>query len=80
VLAVALRLRPGNLAVAEILALVAVVLVLDLLGMLFADHVLQTPLVSSTLLIIGSVMVVLQVALGVEIVLYALRLLGIVPG
>jgi multiple antibiotic resistance protein len=80
VLAVALRLRPGDLAIAEILGLVAVVLILDLLGMLFADRILHTPLVSSTLLIIGSVMVVLQVALGVEIMLYALRLLGIVPG
>jgi multiple antibiotic resistance protein len=80
VLVIALRLRPGTLAVAEILALVALVLTLDLLGMVFADRILHTPLVSSALLILGSVMVVLQVALGVEIVLYALRLLGIVPG
>lgn len=75
VLVVALRLRPGDLATAEILALAAAVLLLDLLAMLFADRILQAPFVSAALLILGSVMVVLQVALGVEMMLYALRLL-----
>ncbi len=81
VLVVALRLRPGNTAVAEILALAAVVLVLDLLAMLFADRILKAPFVASPLNILGATMGVLQVALGVEVILSALRLLGLIdPG
>lgn len=76
VLVVALRLRPGDLAMGEILGLTAVVLVLDLLAMLFADRIMQARIVYPALFILGSVMVVLQVALGVEVMLYALRLLG----
>jgi multiple antibiotic resistance protein len=78
VLVVTLRLRPGDLATGEILGLAAVVLILDLLAMVFADHILRAPFVSSALLILGSVMIVLQVALGIEVMLYALRLLGVV--
>jgi multiple antibiotic resistance protein len=77
VLVVALRLRPGNVAVAQILGLTAVVLVLDLLAMLYADRILKAPFVASSLNIVGAIMGVLQVALGVEVMLKALRLLGV---
>ena len=67
--------------VTEILALIAVVLVLDLLAMSFADRILKTAFVASSLNIAGAVMGVLQVAFGVEVTLFALRLLGVVdPG
>jgi multiple antibiotic resistance protein len=81
VLILVLRLRPVNTAVVEILALTAVVLVVDLLAMLLADRILKTPFVASALNVVGAVMSVLQVALGVEIMLFALRLLGVIgPG
>jgi MarC family integral membrane protein len=71
----------SNAMVTEILALTAVVLVLDLLAMLFADRILKTAFVASSLNIAGAVMGVLQVALGVEVIVFALRLLGVVdPG
>lgn len=78
VLVVALRLRPGVAAAAEVLALAGVLLVLDLLAMVYADRILETPFVSAALQILGSFMIVLQVALGIEMMLYALRLLGAV--
>jgi hypothetical protein len=67
VLVVALRLRPGGIAVVEILALTALVLALDLLAMLPADRILKGPLVASTPNIMGAVMNVLQMALGVAV-------------
>jgi hypothetical protein len=77
VLVVALRLRPGNIAIAEILGLTVGVLILDLLAVLFADRILKTPFVASALNIVGAVMGVLQVTLGIEVVVVALRLLGV---
>lgn len=53
----------------------ALILMLDLLAMLFAERILKTPVVASALAIVGSVMGVLQVALGIQIVVLALRLL-----
>jgi len=64
--------------VLAILGIAAAVLVLDLLAMLSADRILSTPLVASALRIVGSVMGVLQVALGVQTVVRALHFLGIV--
>lgn len=77
VLMISLRLRPGNVAVLEILALVAAVLVLDLIAMLCAERILSTPSMSSAFQIMGAVMVVLQVALSIELLLYGLRLVAI---
>jgi small neutral amino acid transporter SnatA (MarC family) len=62
----------------EILGVTIVVLAFNLLAMLFADRILKTPLLGSVLGIMGSVMAVLQVALGVQVVVSALHLLGIV--
>ncbi len=60
----------------RILGLVGLVLALDLAAMLAADRVLRTPLVKPVLGTIGSVMSVLQVALGVQAVVGALQHLG----
>ncbi|MGH9251950.1 MAG: MarC family protein [Acidimicrobiales bacterium] len=78
VLVVALRLRPGSTAVVQILALAALVLALDLLAMLFADRSLKARFIAAALNIVGAVMGVLQMALGVEVVLAALRDLGVI--
>jgi multiple antibiotic resistance protein len=70
----------SNAMVTEILALTAVVLVRDLLTILLADRILKTAFVASSLNNAGAVGV-LQVALGVEVIVFALRLLGVVdPG
>jgi multiple antibiotic resistance protein len=71
-------LRPDNIL--QILGVAAVVLVLDLLAMLSADRILKTLLLGSALGIVGSVMAVLQIALGVQAVVDALHLLGAVGG
>lgn len=74
-LIVLVKLRAGTTTLAEILGVTALILVLDLLAMLFAERILKTPVVASALAIVGSVMGVLQVALGIQIVVLALRLL-----
>lgn len=74
-LIVLVRLRATSTTVAEILGLTALVLALDLLAMLFADRILKAPAVVSALAVVGAVMGVLQVALGIQIVVVALRLL-----
>jgi len=75
-----MSLRSGQTAVlVTIMGIAVLVLVLDLVAMLTADRILTTPAVRPTLGILGSVLSVLQVALGVQAVVEALRLLG-VPG
>jgi multiple antibiotic resistance protein len=69
-------LRPDHLP--EIFGVLVVVLVLNLLAMLSADRILKTPLVGSALGIVGAVMGVLLVALGVQVIVSALHLLGVV--
>lgn len=74
-LILAVTLRPGYLP--EIFGVTVLVLVLDLLAMLFADIILKAPLVASLLGIVGAVMGLLLVALGVQVSIDALRMLGI---
>jgi multiple antibiotic resistance protein len=78
VLVLLVRLHGRNTTLIGILAVTAGVLTLDLLAMLNADRILKTPFVAPSLYVIGSVMSVLQVALGVEVVVAALRLLGVI--
>ena len=61
----------------EIIGIMAVILVLNLLAMLFGEYMLKSSLVAALLGIIGTVIGVLQVALGVQVVLDALRQLGV---
>lgn len=62
----------------EIFAVTAGILVLDFLVMLFADLILKSPIVSIILGIFGSVVGILQVALGIEVVLDGLFTLGLI--
>jgi multiple antibiotic resistance protein len=74
-LIVLLANRPDDM---RILGLVAVVMTLNLLAMLYADRILKTPGVASILLIIGTVLSVLQVALGLQMLFVGLYRLGII--
>jgi multiple antibiotic resistance protein len=77
VLVMMVTLAGGDPAkILRILGLVGLVLALDLAAMLAADRVLRTPLVKPVLGTVGSVMSVLQVALGVQAVVGALQHLG----
>jgi len=71
-------LRVGQPAlVAQVVGIAAIVLGLDYLAMLSADRILSTPKVRSVLGIVGTVLSVLQVALGVQAMIDALHLLGV---
>jgi multiple antibiotic resistance protein len=54
------------------------IMVLNFLAMVFASKILKTPGVAPALMLIGSVLGVLQVALGVQMMVTGLRLLGII--
>jgi len=71
-------MRSGQTAaLLGIAGIAALVLALDVVAMLTADRILTTPAVRPTLGILGSVLSVLQVALGVQAIVDALRLLGV---
>ncbi len=71
-------LRAGQPAlVAQVVGIAAIVLGLDYLAMLSADRILSTPKVRPVLVIVGTVLSVLQVALGVQAMIDALHLLGV---
>jgi multiple antibiotic resistance protein len=63
-----------------ILGVAGFVLVLDLFVMLSTDWIQKMTFVTPALRIVGSVMSVLQIALGVQVMLGSLRLLGFVGG
>jgi multiple antibiotic resistance protein len=74
-LIVLLANRPDDM---RILGLLAVVMILNLLAMLYADRILKMHGVASILLIIGTVLSVLQVALGIQMLFVGLYRLGII--
>jgi multiple antibiotic resistance protein len=74
VLIIAVALSPRGIA--GILSLVGIVLLLDLLAMLVAERVLKTPFLAATFAIAGAVLGVLQMALGVQAVANAVRVLA----
>jgi multiple antibiotic resistance protein len=71
-----LTLRPGVTGTVEVLAVGAGVLAIDLVAMLAANRILKAPFVTTTLGIVGSVMAVLQIALGVQAIVGGIELLG----
>jgi multiple antibiotic resistance protein len=78
VLVILVTLREGDtVGLMQIVSVMAVVLVLDLLAMLFADRILKTRFVAPVLGIVGVVLGILQVALGVQTAATGLRLLVI---
>jgi multiple antibiotic resistance protein len=72
-----LATNPNAAYAAAVIAMLVVVMVLNLLAMLFARQILKT-VGMMPLQIVGAVLSVLQVALGIQMILWALDLLGIV--
>lgn len=65
-------------AVAPVAGLVALILIVDLIAMLFADKILELSSLRYLLLLVGMILGVLQVALSVEIIAGAIRDLRII--
>jgi multiple antibiotic resistance protein len=61
---------------AEIIAIVVAVMIMNLLSMLYIRHIMGT-VILMTLQILGAMLAILQLALSVQILLRALRLLGL---
>jgi multiple antibiotic resistance protein len=78
VLILLIALYPLSAGGLSILGVAGFVLALDLLAMLSADLIAKTRFFTPGLGIVGSVMGILQVALGVQAVVDGLRLLGVV--
>jgi len=71
-------MRAGRPAIIlEIVGITALVLALDLVAMLTADRILTTRFVRPALVILGSVLSVLQIALGVQIIVESFPLLRV---
>ena len=75
VLIVLVTLRSSDTTIAHVLGVAVFILLLDWLAMLFAERILKRPFLAVLLRIVGAVMAVLQVALGVEMIKDAVRLL-----
>jgi multiple antibiotic resistance protein len=76
ILIVLMSLAENDTTAMQVLLVAVFILVLDLIAMLYAERILKTPLVAPTLGIVGTVLGVLQVALGVQAMFTALRLMG----
>jgi multiple antibiotic resistance protein len=71
----AMTLREGYAL--QILAATAVVLVVNFLVMMVAERILKAPAIVAVLAIVGTVLGILQVALGVQVMAAALPMLGL---
>ena len=56
----------------------AIMMVLDFLVMYFIDQVMKTPGLMIVLTVLGSVLVFVQVGLAIDIILVALKSLGVI--
>lgn len=74
-----MTLRPPEAAIWPIFAMLAALMTLNFVVMLLAGRILATDIVAPLLAIVGSVLAVLQAALGVQMFLVGLRLAGAVP-
>jgi multiple antibiotic resistance protein len=74
-----LATSPSPTYTVAVIAILPGVMVLNLLAMLFARQILRT-IGPMPLQILGAVLSILQIALGVQLILWALAMLGIVEG
>jgi multiple antibiotic resistance protein len=72
-----LSTRPDAVSVIPIVAMLGGIMLLNLLAMLNADRFVRSTYVAPAMAIIGSVLAVLQAALGIQAVLIGLRLAGV---
>ena len=73
-----LTTRPDAVSVLPILAMLGGIMLLNLLAMLNADRFVRSTYVAPAMAVVGSVLAVLQAALGIQAVLIGLRLAGVV--
>jgi multiple antibiotic resistance protein len=74
-----LTTRPESVPLLPILAMLGGIMVLNAVVMLNAQRIAASPYIGPIMAIIGSVLAVLQAALGVQAVLTGLRLAGVIP-
>lgn len=75
-----LTTRPESVPLFPILAMLGGIMLLNLVVMLNAQRIASSPYVAPAMAILGSVLGVLQAALGVQAVLVGLRLAGVITG
>jgi multiple antibiotic resistance protein len=75
-----LTTRPETVPIYPILAMLAGIMLLNLVVMLNAQRIAGSPYIGPAMAIIGSVLGVLQAALGVQAVLVGLRMAGVIAG
>jgi multiple antibiotic resistance protein len=71
--------RPETVPIAPILAMLGGIMLLNLIVMLKAQRIATSPYIAPLMAVVGSVLAVLQAALGVHAVLVGLALAGAVP-
>jgi multiple antibiotic resistance protein len=74
-----LTTRPETVPITPILAMLGGIMVLNLIVMLYAQRIATSPYIAPLMAIVGSVLAVLQAALGVQAVLVGLTLAGALP-
>jgi multiple antibiotic resistance protein len=74
-----LTTRPETVPIEPVLLMLGGIMLLNLVVMLNAQRIASSPYIGPSMAIVGSVLAVLQAALGVQAVLVGLRLAGIVP-
>ena len=72
-----LTTRPDVVSVVPILAMLAGIMLLNLVAMLNAGRIVRSTYLAPAMAVIGSVLAVLQAALGVQAILIGLRLSGV---
>lgn len=74
-----LTTRPETVPITPILAMLGGIMVLNLIVMLNAQRIATSPYIAPLMAVVGSVLAVLQAALGVQAVLVGLILTGALP-
>ena len=74
-----LTTRPETVPMLPILAMLGGIMLLNLVVMLNAERIATSPYIAPLMAIVGSVLAVLQAALGVQAVLVGLALAGVLP-
>jgi len=57
----------------------AIILVLDLIVMFFNDQIMRIPVLLPAIQLLGAILIFIQVALAIDTILSAIKLLGIIP-
>jgi multiple antibiotic resistance protein len=71
--------RPETVPIMPILAMLGGIMLLNLIVMLNAQRIVASPYIAPLMAVVGSVLAVLQAALGVQAVLVGLALTGVLP-